>query len=110
MDYLILPSAEAMITFFDSLSDAQQYPSVLVTDLNRPRMNGLQLIQSLRSKPEGEHLHIAVYSTSTLDSDKEMCLAAGANAFIVKPLSFAGYCQIAENLLAGLNSQASFRS
>jgi len=57
---------------------------VLVTDLEMPDIDGVQLAEQLRS--EGVHQHMPVLVLATLESEYEQqrALAAGANAYLVK--------------------------
>ncbi len=49
-------------------------PSVVLLDINMPRMTGLELLDTLRSDPEFVGLNVFIMTTSDLDSDR---LAAG---------------------------------
>ena len=55
-----------------------------VVDLNLGDGYGTEFISTLRAHAELSALPILAISTSTLEDDREKCLAAGANAFLAK--------------------------
>jgi two-component system chemotaxis response regulator CheY len=70
----------------DGLARAGQHTIHLVlTDLNMPRMNGIELIQSLRAKPAYRYTPILMLTTESQTSKKLEGKAAGATGWIVKP-------------------------
>jgi len=58
---------------------------VIVTDLNMPNMNGLELIRQLRASPEHKTTPILMLTTEGDASKKEEGRSAGATGWIVKP-------------------------
>jgi two-component system chemotaxis response regulator CheY len=58
---------------------------VIITDLNMPNMDGLQLVKELRAKPEFKGKPILFLTTRRGDEDKAKGRAAGATGWIVKP-------------------------
>jgi two-component system chemotaxis sensor kinase CheA len=57
--------------------------SLVVTDLEMPRMNGLELCRHIRS---GQHKNLPIIMVTSVGSEAEMKkgIAAGADAYIVK--------------------------
>ena len=58
---------------------------MVITDLNMPRMDGIQLIKELRAKPENKFIPIVMLTTESQASKKQEGKAAGATGWIVKP-------------------------
>ncbi len=73
---------------------------LLLADLNLSGCSGLQLVQSLKGDPALRHIPLVVLSTSAHASDIEGCYAAGANAYVQKPLSLERYAEVLRTLLA----------
>ncbi|MDZ8054526.1 MAG: response regulator [Aulosira sp. ZfuVER01] len=65
---------------------AKFLPNLIITDLNMPVMNGLDIMQNLRNSPEWKDLKIIVSSASVFDSDKQKSLDAGGDDFLPKPV------------------------
>jgi two-component system, chemotaxis family, chemotaxis protein CheY len=58
---------------------------VVVTDLNMPEIDGLELTRQLRRLPSTGACPILILTTETSPSRKEDAKAAGANGWILKP-------------------------
>ena len=61
--------------------------NMLITDLNMPNMDGLELIRQVRSKPEFKFIPIVMLTTESQDGKKSEGKAAGATGWIVKPFN-----------------------
>src|SRR5262249_35188907 len=59
---------------------------IILTDINMPIMDGLKLVQKVRSDPELRHIPIIIITTESGAEDRERALALGANAYIIKPI------------------------
>ena len=67
------------------------HPSVVMLDLNMPRMNGLELLQILRSDPEFVNLNVFITTTSDLETDRLKAQDLAVSGYIIKPLSFDSF-------------------
>ncbi|WP_133271925.1 response regulator [Hymenobacter radiodurans] len=63
-------------------------PNVVMLDINMPRMNGLELLETLRSDPEFVGLNVFIMTTSDLEADRLKASELAVSGYIVKPLSF----------------------
>ncbi|MDO9710932.1 response regulator [Paracraurococcus lichenis] len=63
----------------------ERQADLVVTDLNMPVMNGLQLIQELRKLPAYRGVPIIFLTTESDASLKAQAKAAGATGWITKP-------------------------
>ena len=71
----------------EALAAAQsQHLDLILMDVYMPEMDGLEVIRRLRQIPRLAKLPIIVVSASASRSDETACLAAGANAFVPKPV------------------------
>ena len=59
--------------------------NMVITDLNMPNMNGLELIKALRARPEFKFMPIVFLTTESQAEKKEAAKAAGATGWVVKP-------------------------
>jgi two-component system, chemotaxis family, chemotaxis protein CheY len=58
---------------------------MLITDLNMPNMDGIELIRRVRATPAYRYLPIIMLTTESQDQKKQAGKAAGASGWIVKP-------------------------
>jgi len=58
---------------------------LVLTGLNMPNMNGIELTQSLRSNPSYRFTPVIFLSTESRMEEKQVAKEAGATGWIVKP-------------------------
>lgn len=58
---------------------------LIITDVNMPNMNGIELVQKLRGDPRFRATPILILTTESDDGLKQQGRAAGATGWIVKP-------------------------
>lgn len=58
---------------------------LIITDINMPDINGLELISYVRNNPNYQDIPLFIISTESSDKDLEKGLALGANEYLVKP-------------------------
>ena len=61
--------------------------NLLITDLNMPGMNGIELIREVRKLPAYKFVPILFLTTESQQAKKQEAKAAGASGWIVKPAS-----------------------
>lgn len=71
----------------DALEKLASAPAVdmLITDLNMPNMNGLELIQKIRDDGKHRFTPIVMLTTESSEEKKRAGREAGASGWIVKP-------------------------
>lgn len=75
----------------EALEKAQALrPALILMDVVMPDMDGLEATRRLRQMSEFRDLPIISVSASTSGTDAAKSLAAGANAFLPKPIDFGG--------------------
>jgi two-component system chemotaxis response regulator CheY len=58
---------------------------LIITDINMPDINGLELISYVRNNPNYRSIPLFIISTESGEKDLEKGLALGANEYLVKP-------------------------
>ena len=61
-------------------------PDIIITDINMPIMDGLKLVQRVRSDEKLRDIPIVIITTEGGAEDRARALALGANAYITKPI------------------------
>jgi two-component system, chemotaxis family, chemotaxis protein CheY len=60
---------------------------MILTDINMPDINGLELIAFLRQHPIYKDVPILIISTEAGEEDRRRGLAIGANGYLTKPFT-----------------------
>lgn len=76
------------IEAIEQMADYQ--PDLMLIDVMMPKMNGYQLLQSIRRSTYFGHLPVVVLSAKSSPKDQEYALRLGANLFLPKPCAIAG--------------------
>lgn len=77
---------------------------VIVTDINMPDINGLELIRFVRASELHRETPIVIISTDAAERDRERALALGADEYVVKPFTAEELRAIVERRLASAGS------
>ena len=59
----------------------------MITDINMPDINGLELISFIRKSEAHKNTPIVIISTQSSERDRARGLALGADAYLIKPFS-----------------------
>src|SRR5450631_622683 len=60
---------------------------LIITDINMPDINGLELIHFIRKSEHHRTTPLVIISTQTTERDVERGLSLGANAYVPKPFT-----------------------
>ena len=81
-----------------TLDEAEQLPSLILLDLNMPRMSGLETLKRIRQQSAYQSLPVVILTTSDQASDRQAAADWKANGFITKPATMKGYNEVIERL------------
>ena len=62
-------------------------PSLLLMDYTMPGLSGPQTLSRLRQHPHWQSVPAVIVSSSTLPSDEQAAMAAGAVSYMIKPMT-----------------------
>jgi two-component system chemotaxis response regulator CheY len=69
----------------DALTKLSRPIHMIITDLNMPRMDGIELIRRIRTGSTHKYVPILMLTTESQPAKKEAAKAAGATCWMVKP-------------------------
>ncbi len=73
-------------------------PSLILLDLNMPRLDGREALEQIKSDPELRRVPVVVLTTSRAEEDIFELYDLGVNSFITKPVSFEDLVSIVTDL------------
>lgn len=75
--------------------------SLVITDIEMPRLDGYGLLEAIRLSLRLRHLPVAMLTSRRGDTHRQKAFQLGANAYITKPFQAQGLLQTVTQLLAG---------
>jgi len=69
----------------DAVSKLSGDVGMVITDLNMPNMDGIELIRRVRANPACRFVPVVMLTTESQEAKKQEGKAAGATGWIVKP-------------------------
>ena len=75
-----------------------EHPDVVLTDVEMPRMDGYELLATVRAQPTLAHLPVAVLTSRAADKHRRKALDLGASAYVVKPYQDENLLEILRHL------------
>ncbi|HEX9538196.1 MAG TPA: response regulator [Streptosporangiaceae bacterium] len=83
--------AQAIEHLFNGPSADLPLPSVILLDLQLPKVHGLEVLRRIRADERTQAIPVVVLTSSRLQEDILKCYRDGANAFVRKPVSFSDF-------------------
>ena len=85
---------------FEALKELPRHDfQLIITDINMPDINGLELIRFIRENEKYKETPLIIVSTESSQRDRERGLAIGANAYLIKPFSPPALRELVERYL-----------
>jgi len=73
-------------------------PSVVLLDLNLPKVSGLEVLERLRADPRTRLLPVVILTSSREQADLVRGYALGANSYVRKPVDYDAFQETARQL------------
>jgi len=91
---------EAVTDSRQAIDAAHQFePDLVITDIQLPHVTGLDLIRLIRADDQLADVPIMAVTAYSARGDEERIRAAGAQAYVSKPISVMRFAQTVEQLL-----------
>jgi CheY-like chemotaxis protein len=71
------------------------YPRVILLDLKLPKIDGFEVLRRVRANNLTRMLPVVVLTSSREDRDIHECYCLGANSYMVKPIEFEKFIELA---------------
>ncbi|MBC8319344.1 MAG: response regulator [Bacteroidetes bacterium] len=89
---------EEAVNFIDRWDTGEQIPLVILLDLNLPKIDGLEVLTILKTHPKYGTIPVVVLTSSTDNKDIERAYKLGANSYIIKPINFDKFVEVASQI------------
>lgn len=73
-------------------------PAVVLLDIKMPKLNGLDVLQRMKSDSRLKNIPVVILTSSREEPDLQQAYALGVNAYVVKPVDFQQFVDAVKNL------------
>jgi CheY-like chemotaxis protein len=91
LDYLFHNNA-----FSDPASSPR--PGLILLDLRLPKVDGLQVLKTIKADPDLNNIPVVVLTTSASEADIAMAYTNNVNSYLVKPADFGQFSELLKTL------------
>ena len=81
-------NGEQALTYLKTI---KEQPSLILLDLNMPKMNGLEFLKVLKEDEQLHHIPVVVLTTSNNEADIKEAYRIGIAGYVTKPLKYEAY-------------------
>lgn len=91
----IARDGEEALEWINKWKSGDSLPVVILLDLKLPKVHGLEVLKVLKSHESLKTIPVVVLTTSSDDTDVKTAYDLGANSYIVKPVDFDKFIEVA---------------
>jgi len=89
---------EEALAYIPRWDAGERTPLVILLDLKLPKVNGLEVLKELKQHPVYKTIPVVILTSSSEGVDMKTAYSLGVNSYIVKPVDFAKFVDVAEQI------------
>ena len=93
-------SASSGTKALEILGDLKVLPDYIFLDVNMPRMNGIQFLETVKNSRKYSHIPVIMYSTTKSAEHEKNAKQLGARYFFTKPVFFDDICSVIRGVIS----------
>ena len=97
-ELMIARDGEEAVNMIPRWETGEPSPALILLDLKLPRLSGLEVLERLKAHPSYASIPVVVLTTSRDDGDVKRAYQLGANSYIVKPVNFDRFLEVASQI------------
>jgi CheY-like chemotaxis protein len=105
---LLVEDGEKVLEYLENMYNTGNLPSLVVLDLNMPRLSGTQTLRELKSIDRYKDIPVIIFSSSLNVIEMHECRQLGALSYMVKPFTYEEYLLSAQHFYDFCLSKHSF--
>ena len=74
--------------------EARPLPDIVLLDLKMPGVDGFEVLRRVKAAPPLRRIPVIVLTSSKEEGDRATAYDAGANSYLLKPVSFSGFLDV----------------
>ena len=95
---LVARDGEEALAYIPRWEAGEPAPVFVLLDLRLPKISGLEVLRQLKAHPKFSNIPVIVLTTSAEDKDIVEAYRLGCNSYIVKPVEFNKFMEIASQI------------
>jgi CheY-like chemotaxis protein len=92
-ELVVATDGEEALTYLSPSDDAGPLPVLTLLDINLPKVNGLEVLRSIRGHSRTRYLPVVILTTSSEERDIVESYQLGANSYVRKPVVFEEFVE-----------------
>lgn len=92
---IVARDGEEAINLVKNWEEQSPIPIVILLDLKMPKFHGLEVLKEIKSDPVFQTVPVVILTSSEENSDLEKAYKLGASSYIVKPVGFDKFINVA---------------
>ena len=103
IEFKHLSDGQTMLEYLEQVKRKEPgtiIPSLIILDLNMPKINGFQALERIKSDPRLNEIPVVVFSSSSTKSDISNIYALGGNSYVTKPGGFQELRKVMQGILS----------
>lgn len=89
---------EEALAFVPRWESGHPLPAVILLDIKLPRVGGLEVLRQLKGHVRFRRIPVVMLTSSSDATDLSSAYDLGVNSYIVKPVSFSKFVEVAEQI------------
>lgn len=89
---------EQAIAYIERWEAGEPLPVFILLDLGLPKISGLEVLRKMKSHPRSASIPVIVLTTSAECNDIQEAYRLGCNSYIVKPVEFDKFMEVASQI------------
>ncbi len=91
-------NGEEALAWLPRWRDGEPLPRLILLDLKLPRVDGLEVLREFKRDERARGVPIVVLTTSAEDEDVRTAYACGANSYVLEPVAFETFKDVAAQI------------
>lgn len=82
----------------DSEVSDRGYPTVILLDLQLPKLNGHEVLERIKNNEETKRIPVVILTSSKEEEDILTVYELGANSYVRKPVNYQDFVEVVNNM------------
>lgn len=97
-EVIVARDGEEAINWIEKWDTGSPIPLVILLDLKLPKYSGLEVLKKIKDNEKYNTIPIVILTSSEEDIDIQEAYNRGANSYIVKPVEFDKFIEVAAHI------------